>query len=205
VHYYALAVIPRDGDVDRLVAETLAPFDVRREVELVAADDGEPYWRNPDHLWDWFQIGGRWTGVLSGYRPQDDPELVRSCRWCAGTGWRDDEVGRERRAADPGFTCNACRGRGEVLDWPTEWPRHHGDVLDALDVLVRAPDLPDEAVPFAVLVHGDDTAVLVERWTGGRWRTEHDTAGMRDALADILSARLRDGRADRVVVVDYHC
>ncbi len=142
MHFYALAVIPGDGDVDRLVAEALAPYDVRREVELLAGPDGEAHWHNPDGLWDWFQIGGRWTGVLSGYRPADDPELMRTCRWCAGTGRRDDEVGRERRAADPAFTCNGCDGRGEMPAWPTEWPRHHGDVLDALDVLVRIADVP---------------------------------------------------------------
>lgn len=204
MHFYALAVIPGDGDVDRLVAEALAPYDVRREVELLSDEDGEAHWYNPDGLWDWFQIGGRWTGVLSGYRPADDPELMRSCRWCAGTGRRDDEVGRERRAADPSFTCNGCEGRGEALDWPTEWPRHHGDVLDALDVLVRIADVDDDAVPFAIMVHGDGRAVLMERFDGTRLRAERDTAGMRRELADILSARMRDGRADRVVVVDYH-
>ena len=76
MHFYALAVVPGDGDVDRLVAETLAPYDYRREVEPHTAEDGTAHWYNPDGLWDWFQIGGRWTGVLSGYRPQEDPSLM---------------------------------------------------------------------------------------------------------------------------------
>jgi hypothetical protein len=205
VHHYALVVVPREGDVDRLVAEALAPYDTRREVELASdpeVDDG-PEWHDPDALWDWYQVGGRWTGVLSGYRPADDPALRRACRWCAGTGWRDDEVGRARRAADAAFTCNGCGGRGEVTDWPTDWPRHEGDVVDALDLLVRVDELPDAAVPFAVLVHSGP-ALLMERWTGREWRTEHDLPGMRRALADLLSERMGAGHADRVVVVDYH-
>jgi hypothetical protein len=77
-------------------------------------------------------------------------------------------------------------------------------VLDALDVLVRIADVPDDAVPFAIMVHGSERAVLVERFDGTALRAEHDTAGMRRELADVLSARMREGRADRVVVVDYH-
>ena len=26
-----------------------------------------------DIHWDWYQIGGRWTGALSGYNPDEDP------------------------------------------------------------------------------------------------------------------------------------
>ena len=29
---------------------------------------------NPDGQWDWWQIGGRWTGWISGYDPEKEPE-----------------------------------------------------------------------------------------------------------------------------------
>lgn len=34
------------------------------------------------------------------------------CKICCGTGKRDDDLGRECRRADPGYTCNGCDGKG---------------------------------------------------------------------------------------------
>jgi len=52
------------------VVEVLAPY--AEEVDdpaghprfVLETEDGESWWTNPDALWDWYQIGGRWAGSL---------------------------------------------------------------------------------------------------------------------------------------------
>jgi hypothetical protein len=41
---------------------------------------------NPKSKWDWYQIGGRWTGFIdpTGYDPMDDPRNVHQCGHCQG-------------------------------------------------------------------------------------------------------------------------
>jgi hypothetical protein len=185
VHYYALVVIPADGDVDELVAQAMAPFEAE--------------------LWDWYQIGGRYTGFLSGYDPWSDPALLEPCPFCDGSGLRDDAVGRAARTEDPAYTCNGCDGGGEQRLWPTDWPRHDGDVVNAVDVIVRLPDLlRNDRLPYAIIAHGSETPILCERWSGEEIEQVLDAEGIRAALTTVLHIRLRAGLRDRVVVVDYH-
>jgi hypothetical protein len=40
--------------------------------------------------WDWFVVGGRWTGVHDGYEPSDDIRNYSICKFCGGTGTRND-------------------------------------------------------------------------------------------------------------------
>lgn len=95
-----------------------------------------PYFEG-DHAngkWDWYQVGGRYTGALDGYDPEKDQANIEVCRLCHGTGLRDDELGRRARAEDPSYTCNSCNGEKTVLKWPTEWKRHSGDSCQIKDV-----------------------------------------------------------------------
>lgn len=46
-------------------------------------------------LWDWYTIGGRWSGALTGYDPYSDPSNKTVCRWCNGLCYRvtsDDTI-----------------------------------------------------------------------------------------------------------------
>ncbi len=50
-------------------------MDGRQSVIEVALD---PFYEDTssgseDAQWDWYQIGGRWTGLLNGYQPENDP------------------------------------------------------------------------------------------------------------------------------------
>ena len=72
-------------------------------------------------FWDWYQIGGRWTGVLDGYDPHKDPANVEECWLCNGTGVRTDGLS--------GNGCNGCGGEGTKVKWPTEWKVHQGDAI----------------------------------------------------------------------------
>lgn len=58
--HYCLCVIHPDGTD---VAEYLQPFDENLQVQKYV-EDGEEYWENPNAKWDWFEIGGRWSGRL---------------------------------------------------------------------------------------------------------------------------------------------
>lgn len=112
MHYVAYVLIPGEGDVDELVTEAMAPYAEDREVEQFT-EDGETYWRNPVGFWDWWVIGGRWSGLLSGYDPYSDPTCLEECFICRGTGRRDDALGQEARSRNPEYTCNGCDGKGK--------------------------------------------------------------------------------------------
>lgn len=85
--------------------------------------DGKWYRRtNPDAKWDYWTVGGRYTGRFEpAYDPNEDPENKEICFLCHGTGKRDDELGRKQRSVDPEYTCNGCGGNGKSVKWPTKW------------------------------------------------------------------------------------
>lgn len=208
MHYLAYVLIPGEGDVDGLVAEAMAPYDESREVEQrTETYDGEAetYWVNPVGFWDWYQIGGRWTGRLSGYDPLSDPALLEVCRWCDGTGQRNDGVGRASRAKDPAYTCNGCDGKGKRPLWPTERPRHSGDITDAWTVIAN---LTKDQIPHSFIVHGSESVTHTERYVpdapdGDRFVDESDQ--LVSAMIAVAAARREAGYVrDRLVVVDYH-
>lgn len=53
----------------------LAPYDENLEVEAYE-EDGETYHHNPKAKWDWYSIGGRWTGWMK-LKPRAEGELGR--------------------------------------------------------------------------------------------------------------------------------
>jgi len=77
---------------------------------------------NPNKKWDWWQVGGRYSGQLSaGYDPSTDPRNLETCWLCEGTGKRNDEIGREARRVNPAYTCNSCNGTGKAVKFPSHW------------------------------------------------------------------------------------
>ena len=94
----------------------LAPYD----------EDGE--WFADGSRWDYWDVGGRWTGALDGYRPEDDPSNIVECSMCHGTGVRPgglEEFGQEW--FDKCNGCNYCNGEGKCLAW--HFQPHDGDIL----------------------------------------------------------------------------
>lgn len=89
---------------------------------------------NPDSHWDWWQIGGRWSGALKeGYEPSEDPRNIETCRFCYGEGKRED-----------GETCVQCGGKGKSVKWPTQWANSEGNI-------VPVEDMPESFIPYAVV------------------------------------------------------
>jgi hypothetical protein len=78
--------------------------------------------------YDWYQIGGRWTGHFDGYEPDHDPALLEPCELCGGTG--DRATFRHEPTTDQHPTgCNGCAGTGRKQMWPTQWPFRVEDTI----------------------------------------------------------------------------
>lgn len=58
MHYFVGVIIPNTKDVQNYVESLLAPYDENEE-------------SNEETHWDWWEIGGRWDGILQGI---NDPE-----------------------------------------------------------------------------------------------------------------------------------
>ena len=147
MHYFAAVIIPNNEDVYGQVVSAMAPYDETLNVKQETTEDGETHWYNPAGMWDWWQIGGRWTGVWSGYDPCTDPANIETCDLCAGTGYRNDEVAQKFRAKDPTWSCNGCEGTGRSVKWPTQWQEHPGDIIPVSDLLNKSEsDVPHSLV-----------------------------------------------------------
>lgn len=80
------------------------------------------HWYNPNKKWDWWTIGGRWTGkLLIGYELAEDKDNYEKCWLCSNTGTRpdanyakDNDLCKPSRAGHPviGKGCNGCYGTG---------------------------------------------------------------------------------------------
>ena len=138
MHYMAILVTPPGVEpTEETIATMMAPFDENRRVAPVVKDD-ETYWTNPMALWDWYQVGGRWTGVWSDYDPRTDPDNVETCALCGGTGTRPDMVVKDG--------CNGCGGKGAAVKWPTEWVDCPADIARWGDVRESVIENPPYAV-----------------------------------------------------------
>jgi hypothetical protein len=104
MHYSNLVIVPAEGDdLDEKLERAMGP----------SGDDGG--------FWDWYQIGGRWTGLFDSYDPETDPENTETCTLCAGSGKRPDMTVANG--------CNGCAGTGTAKKWPTDWKKHPGDII----------------------------------------------------------------------------
>lgn len=195
MHYYALVLIPPDGEPEELVEAVLAPFCDERDGDY-----------NEDGWWDWWQIGGRWSGHLSGYDPETDPANQEVCDVCGGTGTRDwtgTNCTPEWIAECNG--CNGCNGTGVRTSWPTQWAMHDGDVMP-VRLALAAIEASADKIPYR-LVGGEVLAPCEIRnpdWHKGDDWADYliEVPNHRDTVLDTLR------RADpewRAVVVDYHC
>jgi len=108
---------------------------------------------NPHSKWDWWTIGGRWTGYLRpDYDPTTDPRNLATCVWCRGTGQRNDTLGQQERIKDPTYTCNGCRGTGKEVVFPSKYapPPEGGNVAPVSHVL-KLLDAGENVLPFAMV------------------------------------------------------
>lgn len=90
-------------------------------------------------IWDFFKIGGRWSGVLDGYKPGEDIKNYSPCDLCDGTGKRKDMVSLVRG-------CNGCNGTGMKRNFFNS--PHNGDVQPLEKV-------PDDLTCCTMIIKGE--------------------------------------------------
>ncbi len=101
-HYLTVAIMP-DGVTSYAEARGV----VQQILEPHCEMDGD----NEDGVWDWYQVGGRWTGFYSEYDPEDDPRNVDNA-----TGYNAERTGRK-------------------IKWPTQWKEFEGDLIPVSYIL----------------------------------------------------------------------
>ncbi len=181
----------------------MTPYDENAEVETIHDPEypGEDYMGNPKGFWDWYQIGGRWTGVFSDYEPSEDPANQEVCFLCLGTGTRTDGM------FGPGG-CNGCAGEGQATKWPTQWAPHDSDISRLGDIRAALA----ERSPFYVV--GPELFARREIYNPvGRW-PDRDAGETHDDIPNeervfIQTTEVEDLLAElsddvTIVVVDIH-
>ena len=155
---------------------------------------------NPNGKWDWWTIGGRWTGHLRpDYDPYKDPRNLKTCWLCHGTGKRDDELGRNFRLKDPTYTCNGCNGSGQEVVFASKLaePPEGGNVA----LVSRVLQLLDEGhnlLPFAII---RPTGEWLEKGEMGWWGIVTDE---KEAWPKAARSVLEEYTDHWAIVVDCH-
>lgn len=134
--------------------------------------------RNPKGYWDWYQIGGRWSGVLDGYDPETNPLNTEECGHCRGTKLNN---GSET-------PCAYCEGKGVTPKWPTSWVPYKGDIA-------IVGDIKERRIPYTIV--SDDKWLSKEKWNGKSFATTKDFTKKATKILD-------DNKENIAVVVDYH-
>lgn len=218
-HYSCLVVIPPGytGDIEEFVSMAMAPYDENRETGLTwVAEEGYGdeggYWSNEQSFWDWWQIGGRWSGHFArdDYDPHKDPRNWETCDICGGTGQRGGPGSRfpneSPSVRDGKPYCNGCThyfehtGQvGVAVKWPTQWVNDTGNVARLGDVREY---IVGEGMPYRV-VHEGTAAVEHYNRDGEGYDGGPDSIFPRheDDVRDVIR-KLSDDCV--VVVVDYH-
>jgi hypothetical protein len=98
MHYLAIALVPPPKKTNDINAITqfidliMEPYSVYFEHDCINTDkdfdDNEECDTCSDAFFDWYEIGGRWSGILTGYDPQKDPTNLSPCSFCASLGYR---------------------------------------------------------------------------------------------------------------------
>lgn len=155
------------------------PGEIREPQEAVQYEmepfDEEGGWFRDGSRWDWWVIGGRFTGCLDLYDPQMDKRNWESCDLCDGTGTR-----RDLDKVVEGW-CNGCSqflkkglAVGVRIKWPTEWVPHNGDVMTMGELRKIKRDSPFRT--YAVLKERNWHERSRLGWFGDETKTEHDRA-----------------------------
>lgn len=197
MHYCAYVMLPPGVvDVEEAVATLMDPYN--EQDHLVLVDDPRypeesPYETNPRSFWDWWQLGGRWTGYLSDYDPHTDPANMEPC----------DHYGH-------GLPCNQCESTGLRLKWPTEWVAVDKDLIPA-KVVADWLEIDPTKFPYTFLA---GERVLHREVHNPEWRPGQGEDGKSDYSnymidtpdfqASVIESLRRAPEGCMVVIVDYH-
>jgi hypothetical protein len=186
MHFSCVVGVPaRSNDTHQSVEAALAPF----------------FFDDPDAdnnaFWDWWSIGGRWTGYFEpGYEPAADPRNFETCTLCEGTGTRDwsECVHVTPEWIERCNGCNGCDGTGRSLKWPTRWAPRDLDRVSH-DQAVRFFDRDDAELPYRIVI--GEQVIASEEFNGEAFVK---TPNWRDVVLNAVNLH----RGCDFVIVDYH-
>lgn len=204
MHYHAEIYLEKLENVDEQIAEIMKPYDEGLEIERYE-EDGEELWRNPRGFWDFWVIGGRWTGDHTGYDPWKDRLNYSKCRWCGGTGFRNDAVGQEEREIGPTYTCNSC---GEYDLETKTWS--HGEFGPGLSMawiprpyygdLMHIAGIKDDLTCYTLIVNGKIYPKEHFDYENLTFLKNPEFDG--NVMKKLNELGIKDGY---LITVDYHC
>lgn len=179
--------------MSHVLTGVVVPPDTTRETAHEAVDPLlAPFYEgaSDDGWWDWWCVGGRFTGRYSEYDAQQDQANYETCWLCHGTGERADGL------SGPGNCNGCCKGHGDLtgtgrsLLHPPKWKPCPDDVVP-VKVLVNNPGV---GLPPRI-VFPDGTCSDEGPWSDGDERKAWNIA-MAERLSEYLDMAL--------VVVDCH-
>ncbi len=178
MHYHAEVWLPSKEDVEEQLAEILGPH-----------QEGEN-----GGWWDWYQVGGRWSGAHhTEYSPEKDPRNWERCGICKGTGIREDKAcnGCHHHTEDGKLEQQVEGRRGWCVKWPTGWAPYDGDVIPVAEVA-------DDLKSYTLVVPGEVLHQQIYEPGGGKM-VDQDMGTVKQELAK------RGITEGYMVTVDYHC
>lgn len=165
-------IIVTGTKTEKDLEKALAPFDENKRVPEYKDSDGDLTTYNPKSKWDWYQVGGRW----SGYFLLKNGQRVDTCRW----GDVDTEaLGKEAET----------RARADFERWERALKAQEGARPEAwMTVLERAlkdqpPETHRELVDKAREEYGAQPAIAAYRTL-----TDAELAAERQAAHDLIDA-----------------
>lgn len=189
MHYHAEIWVPTLENLDQQIEDLMEPH---RE-----NDQGSGFW-------DWYQIGGRWTGSHDNYDPTNDRANYEKCFLCNGTGFRDDALGQKAREKSPSYTCNACGtfdgatkkwgygifGPGLALKFQSHWVRREAEAVPVESIT--------DSLSCYVLIIGE-RVFMQKIWDGQNYVPTGFDGNVKSFLE---KHKIQSGY---LVTVDYHC
>lgn len=191
MHYHCevwLPELPEGKTIEELISAEMGPFQEQFCDNQNCAGDcnGCKGW------WDWWVVGGRWTGSHDGYEPHKDPANYSPCRYCAGTGHRP---GSPFLAVDGTLGCNVCNN-----EYSHEYPGqeynftlqpHAGDIISI-------NQLPDGFTCYR-LVAGE------RQWVTEQYNPDAPPGEAFETIWDGNVKAILSNAKGFLVTVDYHC
>lgn len=208
-HFSAVVLVAQDH-LDRAIhgSEGKAFSAVADLVSQYCEDDE---WGAEGTRYDWFQVGGRFTGLFDGYKPWEDEANFDRCQYCEGTGTTTQAVANQYPAyqgnvGKPCIQCNNADADGGAR-FPGKMLRfgfmpHAADVLPARNIdIERLRHIP------SVIVTPDGEWHERTRWGmfGAQLPNEEgEVPKEKDAWTPEF-CRILDANRDAVaVLVDFH-
>lgn len=140
---------------------------------------------NPDSKWDWYTVGGRWSGCLDpDYDPEDDARNYELCRACGGSG-----INKKKAQAK----CLQCDGTGIAVKF-VQVQHDKGNFKPTCEI-------DEEFIPFAYVT---PDGVWHKRAKMGWFGVAHDEQQQQDWHREFNQDKQAYANSTIAVVIDCH-